>query len=285
MDATAGSALPGEARTTVIEAERGIGFPKLSEVWAYRDLLYLLIRRDVAVRYKQTSVGVAWAILQPIAFAVVFSVFLGHLAKVPSQPGISYAIYAYSGMIMWLLFSKSFAGSAESTVASAQLISKVWFPRLVIPFAAAVPGLVDFALGLVVLLVALPIYGEPYHLQILLVPFAGILCMLVGLAGGLWFSALNVRYRDVQHIVPFLILVGLFITPVMYPFDLVPSNLQPLYALNPVVGVLELYRWMVFGTLTAPVGVIVIPVVTSALAIASGLVYFRSASRTFADVI
>jgi lipopolysaccharide transport system permease protein len=270
---------------TVIEPERRLVFPSLREVWDYRDLLAMLVRRDVSVRYKQTAVGALWAVLQPVALATVFSVFLGALADVPSRSGVPYAIYAYSGMIMWLAFSKAMQACADSTVSSADLLSKVWFPRLVIPLAAVLPPLVDFAVGFVVLLVALPISGVGLEPGVLLVPFAALLATAVALAGGLWFAAWHVRYRDVQHLVPFLLLVGLFVTPIVYPFSLVPDYAQPFYAMNPMVGVLELYRWMLFGDLAAPWYALLVPFVVSAVALVGGALYFRAAERTFADVI
>jgi lipopolysaccharide transport system permease protein len=281
----AAPATPEAGLVTVIEPDRRLTFPSLREVWEYRDLLAMLVRRDVAVRYKQTAVGALWAVLQPVALATVFSVFLGALADVPSRSGVPYAIYAYSGMIMWLAFSKAMQACADSTVASADLLSKVWFPRLVIPLAAVLPPLVDFAVGFLVLLVALPISGVGIEPTIVLVPLVALLATAVALAGGLWFAAWHVRYRDVQHLVPFLLLVGLFVTPIVYPFSLVPEYAQPFYALNPMVGVLEIYRWMLFGDLAAPWYAVLVPFVVSAVALVGGALYFRAAERTFADVI
>ena len=270
---------------TVIEPGRSLAFPSLREVWEYRDLLAMLVRRDISVRYKQTAVGALWAVLQPVAMAAVFSVFLGALADVPSRSGVPYAIYAYSGMLMWLNFSKALQACADSTVSSSELLSKVWFPRLVIPLASVLPPLVDFAVGFVVLLIALPISGVGLGPGVLLVPFAALLATAVALAGGLWFAAWHVRYRDIQHLVPFLLLVGLFVTPIIYPFSLVPDYAQPFYALNPMVGVLELYRWMLFGDLAAPWYALLVPIVVSAVALVGGALYFRAAEQTFADVI
>jgi lipopolysaccharide transport system permease protein len=283
--AAASTAREAHEPVTVIEPGRSLAFPNLREVWEYRDLLAMLVRRDLAIRYKQTAVGALWAILQPVALATVFSVFLGALADVPSRGGVPYAIYAYSGMLMWLMFSKALQACADSTVASAELLSKVWFPRLIVPISAVLSPLVDFAVGFVVLLVALPIAGESIGPGVLLVPFAALLCTAVALAGGLWFAAFHVRYRDVQHLVPFLLLVGLFVTPIIYPFSLVPDAARVFYALNPMVGVLELFRWMLFGDLAAPGYALIVPVVVSVVALVGGALYFRSAEQTFADVI
>jgi lipopolysaccharide transport system permease protein len=276
-----GRALP----VTVVQSESRLAFPDLREVWAYRDLLYFLVRRDFLVRYKQSVVGVLWAALQPIGFTVVFSVFLGLLADVPSQSGIPYPLFALVGLTMWLFFAKALQTSADSMVASAGLITKIYFPRILIPLSALISAALDFLVAFVVVLVALFVYGQPPGPEILAVPLVLLLAMVVALGGGLWFAALHVRYRDIQHLLAFLLLAGMFITPIVYPFELVPDNLQALYALNPVVGVLELFRWALFGSMTAPVGVLAITVVTGLILLITGALYFRSAERTFADVI
>jgi lipopolysaccharide transport system permease protein len=270
---------------TVVHPESRLAFPDLREVWAYRDLLYFLVRRDFLVRYKQSVVGVLWAALQPIGFTVVFSVFLGLLADVPSQSGIPYPLFALVGLTMWLFFAKALQTSADSMVASAGLISKIYFPRILIPLSALISAALDFVVAFVIVLVALFLYGEPPGPEILAVPLVLLLAMVVALGGGLWFAALYVRYRDIQHLLAFLLLAGMFITPIVYPFELVPENLQALYALNPVVGVLELFRWSLFGTMSAPWGVLAITVVTGLVLLLTGALYFRSAERTFADVI
>ena len=270
---------------TVITPEAGWRPPSFRELWAYRDLLYYLVRRDFVVRYKQTVAGLLWSVLQPIGFTLVFTVFLGNLADVPSQAGIPYALFALSGLTLWLFFSKALQSSAESTVNSADLLAKVYFPRVLIPLSALLAAAVDFAVAFVVVLVAMLIYGVMPGPELLAMPFVVVLAMVVALGGGLWFAALFVRYRDIRHVLSFLLLAGMFVTPIVYPFDLVPENLQPLYALNPMAGVLELYRWCLFGTLTAPVGVLLIPIATGIILLVSGALYFRSAEGTFADVI
>jgi lipopolysaccharide transport system permease protein len=274
-----------DTRTTVIAPESGLALPDFKEIWEHRDLLYFLVRRDFLVRYKQTLVGLFWAILQPIGFTVVFSVFLGALADVPSQSGIPYPIFALSGLTMWLFISKALQSSADSMVASAALLSKIYFPRVMIPLAALIAAALDFLVALVVVLVAMLLYNEPPGIELLALPAVVALAMATALGGGLWFSALYVRYRDIQHLLAFVLLAGMFVTPIVYPFELVPDNLQAVYAINPLVGVLELFRWTLFGTLTAPLVVLAIPVAVSLIAIATGALYFRSAERTFADVI
>jgi lipopolysaccharide transport system permease protein len=274
------------APVQVIEAGARFGRGTLRELWRYRDLTYLLVRRDIAVRYRQTAVGALWAVVQPLALAAVFSVFLGHLAHVPSQKGIAYALYAFSGMVMWLYLSSALARSAESTVAASGLISKVYFPRLIIPIVAVIAPIADFVVAFMVLIAVMVIgYGDLPAPGVLLMPFALGLALATALGLGLWFSALSVRYRDIQHVVPFLLLVALFMTPIAYPFSLVPESAQPLYALNPAVGVLELYRWMLFGEISAPTWVILIPVAVSTLLLVSGTLFFSRAERSFADVI
>jgi lipopolysaccharide transport system permease protein len=270
---------------TVIGPESGVRLPDLAEMWSYRDLLYYLIRRDFLVRYKQSIVGLLWAILQPIGFTIVFSVFLGALANVPSQQGIPYPLFALAGLTMWLFFSKALQSGAESTVNSADLLSKIYFPRALIPISALLAAVVDFLVALVVVIIALFIYGHPPGASILALPAVVLLAMLVALGGVLWFSALFVRYRDIRHLLAFVLLAGMFVTPIVYPFELVPHDLQPLYALNPLVGVLELYRWTLFGTLSADAAVLAIPFAVAAVGIITGALYFRASEGTFADVI
>jgi lipopolysaccharide transport system permease protein len=267
----------------VIEAADGGLFPDLSEIWRHRDLAYLLARREVAARYKQSVVGAFWAILQPLLLATVFSVFLGLLAKVPSQPGVPYPVFAVSGMVLWLFISGGLQLASASTVDNEQLISKVYFPRAIIPFSTMFPAVIDFVFAFLVVIATMLIYGVALHPQIVLMPLLLVLAFATVLGAALWLSALNVKYRDVHHVVPFLILLGLFISPITYPFDLVPDQLQPLYALNPVVGLLEIYRWMLFGTASATS--ILIPLGACALLMVSGAAYFHRAERTFADVI
>jgi lipopolysaccharide transport system permease protein len=269
----------------VIEPAGGDRFPSLSEIWRQRDLVYYLARREVAARYKQSAVGVFWAILQPLLLATVFSVFLGLLVKVPSQPGVPYPVFAVSGMVLWLFISGAVSSASESTVANEALISKVYFPRAIIPFTYLFPALVDFLFAFLVVIGAMIIYGVAFHVQILLMPLIVLLALGFVLGAALWLSALNVRYRDVHQVVPFMVLLGLFVSPITYSFDRVPDNLQVLYGLNPVVGILEAYRWVLFGTTDFPVIVVVIPVVAAALLLVTGAAYFHRAERSFADVI
>ena len=268
----------------VIEPAKGWSLPDLRELWDNRDLLYFLARRDVAIRYRQAAVGTFWAVLQPILIAGVFAVFFGILAEVPSEEGIPYPMFALAGMVMWLFFANGMTSCALSTLQASSLISKVYFPRLLIPIAAVAPAIVDFLLGFVIVVIAAALYGFPPQPQLLLFPVLVALTVVTILGAGFWLAALNVKYRDVVLVVPFITLLGLFITPVIYPFDLVPENLQPLYAANPMAGILELYRWMILPT-DWPGLLLLIPITVSTLLLISGALYFKWAEQSFADVI
>jgi lipopolysaccharide transport system permease protein len=269
----------------VIDPPRGWQAPNLRELWEYRDLAFFLVKRDVSIRYRQTLIGTVWAVVQPLLLAVVFSVFLGHYAKVPSGADVPYPVFALTGMAMWLYFSQAMQFASDSTVNSRELIGKVWFPRMIIPIAAVVPPAIDFVPAFIVALVVQLAYGVVPPVQILLVPFLAVLTLIVALGIGLWLSALNVRYRDIRLVVPFLIMIGLFVTPIVYPFDVVPESVQPIYALNPMVGVLEAYRWMLFPGADWPGWLLAIPLASSAILLVTGAWYFTRAERDFADVI
>ena len=273
------------SETRVIVPPRGWQAPNLRELWDYRDLAFFLVKRDVSIRYRQTLIGTVWAILQPLLLAVVFSVFLGHYAKVPSGAGVPYPVFALAGMVMWLYFSQAMQFASDSTVASRELIGKVWFPRMIIPIAAVLPPAIDFLPAFAIALIVQLAYGVVPPVQILLVPVLAVLTLAVALGIGLWLSALNVRYRDIRLAVPFLILVGLFVTPIVYPFDVVPDAAQPIYAINPMVGVLETYRWMLFPDAEWPGVLLAIPLASAAVLLVTGAWYFTRAERDFADVI
>jgi homopolymeric O-antigen transport system permease protein len=273
------------ATPRVIEPDSGRRFPSLSELWRHRELIYYLARREVMGRYQQSVVGVFWAILQPVLLATVFSVFFGLLAKVPSQPGVPYPVFAVSGMVLWMFIQDALLKGSESTVSNEVLISRVYFPRTIIPLTSICPGMVDFGFGFLVVIGSMLVYGVEFHPQIILMPAVFLLSVATVLGAVLWLSALNVRYRDIQQAMPFLVLVGLFISPITYPFHLVPENLQPVYALNPVVGLMEATRWTLFGSSDFSVFVILVPIVGSWMLLASGAAYFQRAERSFADVI
>lgn len=270
----------------VITPSARFELPSPRELWHFRDLIYMLMRRDIAVRYKQTSIGAAWALLQPLLFAVVFSVFLGIYAKVPSTAGIPYPIFALSGMVLWLYFSNSVVKISDSAVASSTLITKVYFPRVIIPISATAQPLVDFLVAFTVVIPAAVLYGVTPSPRVFLLPLLVMLTFALALGLGMWLSALNVKYRDVTFVVPFLVQVGLFVTPIVYPYDLVPQAAQPFFALNPLVGILEIYRWMLFPGFDAPSTLLVaVPVVAAVGLMLTGAWYFQRSEREFADII
>lgn len=255
----------------------------LRELWLYRDLLFFLIWRDVTVRYKQTLLGATWAIIQPFFTMIVFSLFFGRLAKVPSD-GIPYPIFVYAALLPWTYFSTALGQSANSLVGSANLITKVYFPRLIIPASTVVAGLVDFAIAFVILIAMMIYYGISPTWAILLLPVFLLLAIITALAAGLWLSALNVNYRDVRHSVPFLIQFWMFATPVAYPSSLLSEPWRTVYGLNPMVGVIEGFRWALVGA-PPPGPLMGVSAIVALIALAGGLFYFRRMEETFADVV
>jgi len=269
---------------TVIRASRGWVGLNLGEMWAYRELLYFLTWRDIKVRYKQTALGAAWALLQPIATMLVFSIFFGRLAKLPSD-GVPYPLFALSGLLPWQLFSYALTQSSNSIVANKNLVSKVYFPRLIVPLAAVLSGLVDFAIAFAVLLVMMFYYGVRPGPAIFAIPLAILLAVVTALAIGLWLSALNVRYRDVQYTIPFLTQFWMFVTPIAYPASLVPPAFLVIYGLNPMAGVVECFRWALFGKSSGSASLIGLSTFVVIVAFVGGMAYFRRVERTFADLV
>ncbi len=267
----------------VIAPAHGWQALELRDLWRYRELLYFLTWRDVKVRYKQTLLGAAWAILQPLLTMVIFSVIFGQLAKLPSD-GIPYPIFTYAALLPWQLFAFALTNSSNSLVGSQNLVSKVYFPRLVIPIASVLPGLVDFAISFVVLLGMMIYYQIPFTARMLTLPLFLLLALGTALAVGLWLSALNVEYRDVRYVVPFLTMFWQYATPVAYSSNLIPERWRLLYGLNPMTGVVEGFRWALLGNgnlgslLGASVVIIIILIFT-------GLMYFKRMEASFADVI
>jgi lipopolysaccharide transport system permease protein len=256
----------------------------LKEIWQYRELLYFLVWRDIKVRYKQTILGASWAILQPFLTMIVFSVFFGWLAKMPSD-GVPYPLFTYTALLPWQLFAFGLNESGNSLVNNQRLISKIYFPRLVVPISSMLAGFIDFAIAFVVLLGMLIFYGYPLKINLLVLPLFVLLAALTALAVGLWLSALNVVYRDVRYAIPFLTQFWLFLTPVAYPASLVPESLQPIYALNPMVGVVEGFRWALLGTANQPGLMVLVSALAMLVLLTGGLVYFRRMEAVFADVI
>jgi len=267
-----------------IEAPKGFAALQLRELWEYRELLYFLTWRDVKVRYKQTALGAAWAILQPLLAMVIFTLFFGRLAKMPSD-GVPYSLFAYSGLVPWMFFAAGLNQSSNSLVGSANLITKVYFPRLVIPIATVLAGLVDLLLSGVVLAGMMAIDHVSLKPSVLFLPLFVLLALAASLATGLWLSALNVRYRDIRYLVPFLTQFWLFATPIAYPSSLLPMPWRTLYGLNPMVGVVEGFRWALFGAKTGAGPLIWVSVGATAVILVAGIVYFRQMEKTFADVV
>jgi lipopolysaccharide transport system permease protein len=270
--------------TSIIRPSQGWASLRLGEIWNYRELLYFLIWRDIKVRYKQTVLGAAWAIIQPVFAMAVFSVFLGRLAKVPSD-GLPYPIFTYCALLPWQLFAYAMAESGNSLVASQNLITKVYFPRLVIPIAAVLAGMMDFAIAFVVLLGMMIYYGITPTVAIWSLPLFLLLAIATALAIGLWLSALNVTYRDVRYTIPFLTQIWLFATPVAYPSSLLPEKWRALYGLNPLAGVVEGFRWALLGKAEGPGPLLAVSVVMVLVLLVGGLYYFRRMEKTFADVV
>ncbi len=267
-----------------IEPSRGWVPLRLSELWEYRELLYFLTWRDVKVRYKQTLLGAAWAIIQPFFTMVVFSLFFGRLARIPSD-GVPYPIFSYVALVPWTFFAHGLTQGSNSLVSGGNLIKKVYFPRLVIPVSAVVGGGVDFVLAFVVLVGMMLYYGVIPTVNALWLPLLLMLAMTASLGVALWLSALNVQFRDVRYAVPFLIQLWLFATPIAYPSSLLPVPWRALYAVNPMVGVVEGFRWALLGTNTAPGPIIIVSTLAALGVLVSGAFYFRRTEKTFADVV
>ncbi len=268
-----------------IEPSRGWVSLKLRELWEYRELLYFLTWRDVKVRYKQTVLGAAWAIIQPFFTMVVFSLFFGNLAKIPSD-GIPYPIFSYAALVPWTFFANGMSQSSNSLVGAANLIKKIYFPRLVIPISSVVSGVVDFALAFVVLLGMMLAYGIVPTINVVFLPLLLLLAFVTALGVGMWLSAMNVQFRDVRYTVPFLTQFWMFATPIAYPSSLIQNDLlRTLYGLNPMTGVIEGFRWALLDTNTAPGPMIIVSSLAAVALLVSGAFYFRRMEKTFADVV
>lgn len=267
-----------------IHPSRGWALPDLGEFWRYRELVFFLVWRDVKVRYKQTILGAAWAVLQPLTSMVIFSLFFGRLAQMPSD-GLPYPLFSFAALVPWAFFSNGLAQSTNSLVGSQSLITKVYFPRLAIPVAAVFSGIVDFALAFAVLVGLMLYFGFTPGLTALWIIPLLVLALITSLGSGLWLSALNVKYRDVRFLLSFVTQLWLFATPIVYPSSLLPEPWRTLYGVNPMAGVVEGFRWALLGTDTAPGGMIVVSTIVALAVLAGGAVYFRRVERTFADVV
>ncbi|MGD8877191.1 MAG: ABC transporter permease, partial [Syntrophobacterales bacterium] len=247
--------MPSDSQVIVVKPSKGWISLKLKELWEYRELLYFMAWRDIKVRYKQTVLGAAWAIIQPFFTMVVFSIFFGKLARVPSD-GLPYPIFAFAALVPWTFFANGLNQASNSLVGSANLIKKVYFPRLVVPISSVISGVVDFVLAFAVLLGMMLFYGILPTVNILWLPLFVLLIFVTALGVGFWLSALNVQFRDVRYTVPFLTQFWLFATPIAYPSSLLSETWRTIYAINPMVGVVEGFRWALLGTDTAPGAII-----------------------------
>ena len=269
--------------TIRIQPSHGWVSLKLDEFWHYRELLFFLVWRDIKVRYKQTILGGAWAIIQPFMTMVVFSLFFGKLGKIPSD-NIPYPIFCYAALVPWTFFTSGIAQSSESLIGNANLIKKVYFPRLTIPTAAVLSGVVDFTLAFVLLILMMAYFGIRPTARILWLPMYFMLALSTSLGIGLWLSALNLKYRDFRYVVPFITQLWLFVTPIAYPASMVPERWQLLYGLNPMAGVVRGFRWCLLNSPNESSSVVLASSMASFVVLVSGAIYFRRMEKSFADI-
>ncbi len=276
----------------ILRPSRGLAALNLRDLWIYRELIYFLTWRDLKVRYKQTALGAAWAVLQPVLQMVVFTLLFGGVAKLSSE-GVPYPVFNYTALLPWGLFSKALADAGKSLVANRSMITKVYFPRLVIPLASVLSGVVDFCIAFLVLIVMMVYYNlapsSTYHfylrMEVLTLPLFLLLALVTALGVSLWLSALNVIYRDVGYVLPFLTQLWFFASPIVYSSSSVPERWQLLYALNPMVGVVDGFRWALLGSQSAPGPAVLVSAFVAVVILITGMFYFRRMERTFADEI
>jgi lipopolysaccharide transport system permease protein len=272
------------ARTMRIEPSHGLLNLRLREIWEYRELLYFFVWRDIKVRYKQTAIGAAWAVIQPFMTMVVFSLFFGRLAKIPAN-GLPYPVFYYCALLPWLYFAGALQSATNVVVEQQRVITKIYFPRVVLPISAVLGGLVDFAISFCVLLALMAYYGIAPTAATLWLPVFLLLAILTALGMGLWLSALNAFYRDVRYVVPFLVQFWMFASPVAYPSSLVPERWQWLYGLNPMAGVIEGFRWALTGQGLPPGPMMAASATGVVVVLVSGLIYYRAMEGSIADVV
>jgi lipopolysaccharide transport system permease protein len=268
---------------THIQPTKGWVSLRLDKLWAYRELLYFFVWRDIKIRYKQTVLGASWAIIQPLFTMVIFSLFFGRLAKVPSDD-LPYPIFSYAALVPWTFFANALSQASNSLIHNADMLKKVSFPRMTMPIATVLAGVLDFVLAFIVLLGMMLFYNLIPTIAVLWLPFFLLLALTTSLGVSLWLSAMNVQFRDVRYIVPFLVQAWLFATPIAYPSSLLSDPWRTLYGINPMVGVVEGFRWALLGTDTAPGLIIIISSTVSLVLLISGAFYFRRMEKTFADV-
>jgi lipopolysaccharide transport system permease protein len=270
---------------TVYEPPRGLASVNFRELWAYRELIYFLTWRDILVRYKQAVMGVLWAIMQPLLTMVVFTLVFNKGLKVPSAPDVPYAVFSFSGLVPWQFFAGALNRSGVSLVSNANLLTKVYFPRLVIPVSSVLAGLLDLAISFVVLLALMAGYGMVPTWHIVFLPLFVALAFVASVAVSLWLSALNVLYRDVQYVIPLLVQLWMFVSPVIYPINSLPEGLRVLFALNPMTGVIGGFRWALYNDPFPPGGYLWTSLAVVAVLLVTGILYFKRMERVFADVV
>ncbi|MGH7801911.1 MAG: ABC transporter permease [Thermodesulfobacteriota bacterium] len=275
---------PESQPSIIIRPRKGLVPLELRELWEYRDLLYLFVWRDIKVRYKQTLVGTSWAIIQPFIAMIVLSLFFGKLAKMPSE-GTPYPIFAYSALVPWTYLVNVLSQSSNSVVSNRAVVTRVYFPRLIIPMTTVMTGLMDFCIAFAMLLVMMLFYGIWPTAAIFTLPFFLLLGIVTALGLGLWLAALNVKYRDIGFTLPFLTQIGFFVTPIAYPSSLVPERWQAIYGLNPMAGVVEGFRWALLGKTEPPGMIFAVSVLVAVCLLIGGLYFFRHKEDTFADVV
>jgi lipopolysaccharide transport system permease protein len=275
---------PESVESILIHPSKGVFHFNLGELWQYKELLYFLIWKEVKVRYKQTLIGGAWAILQPMVTMVIFTIIFGKLAKIPSD-GLPYPVFTYTALLPWMLFSQALTRSGGSLVYNANLITKVYFPRLLIPLSAALAPIVDFFVSFLILLGMLAWYGISPTLGILALPLLLALTLVTAMSVNLWLAPLNVKYRDVAHTLPFLSQIWMYASPVAYSLNLIPEKWKFLYSINPMVGVIEGFRWALLGKQSPNFMAMAVSLIVVMALFISGIIYFNKTEQTFADVI
>ena len=278
------AAVAGARREAIIRPGKGLFDLELDAIWRYRELMFTLMLRDIQVLYKQAALGAAWAVIQPVFAVTVFTIVFGSFAKMPSD-GIPYPIFAFAAVLPWTYFAEATRRASTGLVDDSELVRKVYFPRLVIPLAKVTAPLLDFAIAFVVLLVLMAFYGVAPSFKLLAIIPLILIAGLLALAIGLWLGPVNVRFRDVKHTVPFMLQIGMYASPIVYPLSQVPAEWQTLYSLNPMVGVIEGFRWAVFDRGHPDFAALGIGLAVIAVLLVAGLVFFKNQERTFADVI
>ena len=276
--------IPSDLSKTRREPSKKWAWPKLRELWEYRELLFFFAWRDIKVRYRQTVMGVLWAIIQPFLTMVIFSLFFGRLANIPSD-GVPYPVFSFAALVPWTFFANALTQASNSLVLSGNMLKKIYFPRLALPIATVLAGVIDFVLAFIVLLGIMFYYGLVPTANIIWLPFFALLALVTSIGVSLWLAAMNVQFRDVRYTIPFLTQAWLFVTPIAYPSSLLPESLRIVYGLNPMSGVVEGFRWALLGTDTAPGPMLIVSSLVALILLVTGAFYFRRMENSFADVI